>query len=75
MAKKTTKKTTTETKEPKFYLHELREHSRTLFKVKPEVFDGVFLNYKKKQITKDEAQKKIDAFLERKVQKKKKEVK
>ena len=53
--------------EPKFFLHELREHCRTLFDVKPEVFDGVFYNCKESQITKTEAKKKIDTFLKREV--------
>ncbi|MGE8207680.1 hypothetical protein ACQKP0_24735 [Heyndrickxia sp. NPDC080065] len=56
-------------KEQKFYLNELREHCRTLFDVKPEVFDGAFFNCKDEQVTKEEAQKRIEAFLKKEVKK------
>ncbi|RFA37034.1 hypothetical protein CAI16_02880 [Virgibacillus dokdonensis] len=39
--------TSTAYKEPEFSLTELRKHSRKLFGVKPEVFDGAFFNTKK----------------------------
>lgn len=58
-------------KESLFYIHQLREHSRELFGVKPEVLDGVFKNYKGNQITKTEAKSRIDAFLNKKVSNKK----
>lgn len=58
-------------KESLFYIHQLREHSRELFGVKPEVLDGVFKNYKSNQITKTEARNKIEAFLNKKVRNKK----
>lgn len=60
-----------ESQESLFYIHQLREHSRELFGVKPEVLDGVFRNYPSNQVTKSEAKKMIDAFLNKKVGKKK----
>ncbi|RJS59148.1 hypothetical protein [Bacillus sp. PK3_68] len=57
----------TATSEPKFYLHELREHSPKLFDVKPEVFDGAVLGMKDIQATKAEVKKRIDAFLKKEV--------
>ena len=57
--------------ESKFYLHELREHSQKLFGVKPEVLDGVFFNTKEIQFTKTEVKKRVEAFLSKKVGKKK----
>jgi hypothetical protein len=51
----------------KFLLHELREHSREVFGVKPEVIDGAFLHVKESQITKDAAQKLIQDFLKKEV--------
>lgn len=54
-----------------FYIHQLREHSRELFGVKPEVLDGVFKKHKSNQVTKSEAKKMVDAFLNKKVGKKK----
>lgn len=53
--------------EPKFYLHELREHSQKLFGVKPEVIDGVFLCAKEIQFSKTEVKKRVDAFLNKKI--------
>lgn len=53
-----------------FYIHELRENSRELFNVKPEVLDGVFFNAKKLRWSKAEVKKKIDAFLKKPVNKK-----
>lgn len=53
--------------EPKFFLHELRQHSKELFGVKPEVFDGAFFDYKDIQATKKEAEKQIQAFLKKEV--------
>lgn len=57
----------TTTSEPKFYLHELREHSQKLFGVKPEVFDGAVLGMKDIQATKEEVKKRIDTFLKKEV--------
>ncbi|ARK23309.1 hypothetical protein SporoP37_00450 [Sporosarcina sp. P37] len=54
-----------------FYIHQLREHSRELFGVKPEVLDGVFKNHPSNQVTKSEAKNKIDTFLKKKVGKEK----
>lgn len=59
-----------ESKETLFYIHQLREHSRELFGVKPEVLDGVFRNHPTNQVTKSEAKKMIDAFLNKKIGKK-----
>ncbi|WP_369803129.1 hypothetical protein [Sporosarcina sp. P2] len=60
-----------ESRESLFYIHQLREHSRELFGVKPEVLDGIFRNYPSNQVTKSEAKKMIDTFLNKKVGKKK----
>ncbi|PIC72531.1 hypothetical protein [Sporosarcina sp. P17b] len=60
-----------EPRESLFYIHQLREHSRELFGVKPEVLDGVFRNYPTNQVTKSVAKKMIDTFLNKKVGKKK----
>jgi hypothetical protein len=63
-------KQTTKGKGPKqaeFFLHELREHSKQLFGVKPEVVDGAFLNVKEQKITKEHAQKLITDFLKKEV--------
>ncbi len=54
-----------------FYIHELREHSRELFDVKPEVLDGVFARTKEIQVTKGEAKRRIDKFLKKTIGKKK----
>ncbi|TES56186.1 hypothetical protein E2L07_05730 [Halalkalibacterium halodurans] len=56
-------KRSTKPPEAKFYLHELREHSRELFGVKPEVFDGALFDCKEIQITKSDAERRIRAFL------------
>lgn len=53
--------------EPEFHLHQLREHSRELFGVKPEVFDGVFAKAKETMTTKSEAESRIKAFLKKEV--------
>lgn len=53
--------------EAEFYIHQLREHSREQFGVKPEVIDGVLFDYKKEKITKSELQKRIDGFMKREV--------
>lgn len=50
-----------------FFLHELREHSRQIFGVKPEVVDGAFLHVKEQKITKAHAEKLINDFLKREV--------
>lgn len=64
-AGQTTEKTAAE--ETKFHLFQLREHSQSLFGVKPEVFDGAFFNAKETQVTKSEAKKRIEAFLKKEV--------
>nr|WP_252503277.1 hypothetical protein [Sporosarcina sp. Marseille-Q4943] len=64
-------KTETVSQEPVFYLHELRQHSQELFGVKPEVFDGAVFGFKEIQMTKQEAEKRIQAFLKKPVGKKK----
>ncbi|MFP7170772.1 hypothetical protein SFC04_11155 [Terribacillus halophilus] len=48
-------------------MHELQEHSRTLFGVRPEVFNGALLHYKSNTITKTEAKRLIRAFLMKEV--------
>lgn len=78
MTTKATTKTTTAAKttpvveppastETEFYIHELQEHSRTLFGVRPEVFNGALLHYKSNIITKTEAKRRIRAFLTKEV--------
>lgn len=54
-----------------FYIHQLQEHSRELFGVKPEVLAGVFAKTKEVQVTKAEAKNRIDTFLKKKVNEKK----
>ncbi|MFB4260512.1 hypothetical protein ACE106_15320 [Shouchella clausii] len=54
---------TTKQTESKFYVYELREHSRELFRVRPEVFDGALFDYPDTQITKSDAERRIRAFL------------
>ncbi|TPE70667.1 hypothetical protein [Halalkalibacterium halodurans] len=49
--------------ETKHYIYELREHSRELFGVKPEVLDGALFDYPDTQISKSEAERRIRAFL------------
>lgn len=66
MSKKAIKKVQPPVKkavEPELYIHELREHCSELFGVKPEVLDGAFFKYKHKKITKTEASKLIEGFL------------
>lgn len=53
----------------KFYIHVLREHSQELFGVKPEVLDGAFFNAKETQVTKEDAEKRINTFLNKEVKK------
>jgi hypothetical protein len=53
--------------ETEFYIHELQEHSRTLFGVRPEVFNGALLHYQSNRITKTEAKRLIRAFLTKEV--------
>ncbi|KYG33971.1 hypothetical protein AZF04_15395 [Alkalihalobacillus trypoxylicola] len=48
-----------------FYLNELREHSRRLFGIKPEVIDGALFNIKGNQITKSQVERYIRLFLTR----------
>ncbi|UPV77773.1 hypothetical protein [Bacillus rugosus] len=50
-----------------FYIKNLREHSRELFGVKPEVFDGALFHVHKTSITKSEAKKLITQFLQKEV--------
>ncbi|MEC1665507.1 hypothetical protein NSS75_01160 [Bacillus sp. FSL K6-1012] len=50
-----------------FYIKDLREHSRELFGVKPEVFDGALFHAEKNSITKSEAKKLITQFLQKEV--------
>lgn len=54
-------------KASEFFLHDLREHSKELFGVKPEILDGAFLNVKDTKITKDYAQRLINDFLKKEV--------
>lgn len=49
--------------ESKFYVYELREHSRQLFGCRPEIFDGALFDYPDTQITKSDAERRIRAFL------------
>lgn len=51
--------------ETTFPLYQLREHSRELFGVKPEVFDGVFANETKTALTKTTAKSRIMEFLKK----------
>ncbi|MEK4388191.1 hypothetical protein MHI19_01205 [Bacillus sp. FSL M7-1004] len=50
-----------------FYIKDLREHSRELFGVKPEVFDGALFHVETDRITKSEAKKLIAQFLQKEV--------
>ncbi|MCY8513549.1 hypothetical protein [Bacillus atrophaeus] len=59
--------TKSEKAETAFYIKDLREHSRELFGVKPEVFDGALFHVDKKRITKTEAKKLITQFLQKEV--------
>ncbi|KAA6450347.1 hypothetical protein [Bacillus swezeyi] len=46
-----------------FHIRDLREHSKELFGVKPEVLDGALFGLDQKQVTKSEAKKRIREFL------------
>ncbi|WP_404407732.1 hypothetical protein [Jeotgalibacillus malaysiensis] len=68
--KKTTEKETKSTvsktaAETKFDLYELRAHSKELFGVKPEVFDGAMSKVKVTQMTKTEAKQRISQMLKK----------
>lgn len=54
-----------------FYIHDLREQSRNLFGVKPEVLDGVFVRTRDVQVTKSGARKRINEFLKKAIGEKK----
>jgi len=54
-------------KEPEFYIYQLRELSQEQFAVKSEVLDGALFNYNKTMITKPEAKKRIESFLNKEV--------
>lgn len=54
-------------KEAEFPVSELREHSRKVFGIKPEVFDGAFFNYEKASVSKKEAEKMIQGYLKKEV--------
>ena len=55
--------------ESSFYVYELREHSRQIFGVRPEILDGALFDYVETQITKSEAEKRIRAFMAQEVKK------
>ncbi|WP_440097236.1 hypothetical protein ACTDI5_07100 [Bacillus paralicheniformis] len=55
--------TATRRPESLFRIHDLREHSKELFGVKPEVLDGALFGLGQKQVTKTEAKKRIREFL------------
>ncbi|KYC74062.1 hypothetical protein NST30_06505 [Bacillus sp. FSL K6-3846] len=57
--------TATRRPESLFYIQDLREHSKELFGVKPEVLDGALFGLGQKQVTKTEAKKRIREFLRR----------
>ncbi|MDG0768190.1 hypothetical protein [Bacillus halotolerans] len=50
-----------------FYIKDLREHSRELFGVRPEVFDGALFHVETDRITKSEVKKLITQFLQKEV--------
>ncbi|MEK4568766.1 hypothetical protein [Bacillus sp. FSL K6-3458] len=54
-------------KEAAFSFEALKEHSKELFGVKPEILEGALFYIKDKPITKTEAKKQIDAFLSKEV--------
>lgn len=54
-------------KDIEYPLEELRKHSRKVFGVKPEVFDGAFFSTKKHTSTKREAEKLIRSYLKKEV--------
>lgn len=58
---------TAEATETAYPLFQLREHSREVLGVKPEIFDGVFATATEKELTKSEAKKRIEAFLKKEV--------
>ncbi|CAC96508.1 TPA: hypothetical protein RF372_000467 [Listeria monocytogenes] len=49
--------------ETQFSVEQLKEHSRAIFGVQPEVIDGAFFAHTGNQITKTEARNLIDNFL------------
>lgn len=53
--------------EKKYYLHDLREHCKDLFGVKPEVFDGAFYKEKESKVSKEYAKNRIKSFLHKEV--------
>ena len=55
-------------KKQTFTVEILQKHCKELFGVEPEVFDGAFYGVVE-EVTKEEAQKKIDAFLKKEVTK------
>lgn len=59
--------TVIEPQEPVYFLHELREHCRELFGVSPEVYDGALFDCKAPQISKLEAEQRVNAYLTRKL--------
>jgi len=54
-------------KEFGFSFEALKEHSKDLFGVKPEILEGALFYIKHQPITKTEAKKHIDAFLSKEV--------
>ncbi|MCY7583611.1 hypothetical protein MH138_09270 [Bacillus safensis] len=56
-----------EEKEFSFSFEALKEHSKDLFGVKPEILEGALFYIKDQPITKTEAKKHIDAFLSKEV--------
>ncbi|AMM89701.1 hypothetical protein UP15_12150 [Bacillus pumilus] len=54
-------------KEAAFSFEALKEHSKELFGVKPEILEGALFYIKDRPITKTEAKKQIDAFLSKEV--------
>ncbi|WP_144474378.1 hypothetical protein [Bacillus pumilus] len=54
-------------KEVAFSFEALKEHSKELFGVKPEILEGALFYIKDQPITKTEAKKQIDAFLSKEV--------
>ncbi|MEC1046748.1 hypothetical protein [Bacillus safensis] len=54
-------------KEPGFSFEALKEHSKEVFGVKPEILEGALFYIKDQPITKTEAKKQIEAFLSKEV--------
>ncbi|MGE6629835.1 hypothetical protein [Bacillus sp. NPDC077027] len=54
-------------KEYGFSFEALKEHSKDLFGVKPEILEGALFYIKQQPITKTEAKKHLDAFLSKEV--------